>query len=103
MAISLQNFVDRVGPVISAAWANMVDLIRFNYNQTAAEILAGVTPLNIGYRPGKLFRYVNPTATDMAPGLLQAISCNKKKTCLSYRRNRRFYLHTKHQTDPMEI
>lgn len=55
--MALQNFVSKAFPAISAAWLNLVDLIKVQYDRTAAEIAAGVTPTNTGFAPGNILRY----------------------------------------------
>lgn len=85
MAWSPQNFVDKVGPTVKAAWLNLVDnLLGVTATLTPAEITAGITTVTPGYPPGHLFRYLsaaqladvlNHTASlDLAPAFQQALS-----------------------------
>lgn len=55
--MALQNYIDKVGPVVSAAWLNLVDLFVNNNIQTSSEVSAGVVPVNTGYPPGDIRRY----------------------------------------------
>lgn len=60
--MALQNFVDKVGPVISAAWLNLVDRFVIGpgvapNEQTSSEIVAGITPVNYAYQPRDFRRY----------------------------------------------
>lgn len=63
--MALQNFVDRIGPVVSAAWLNTVDYIVQAYERTAAEIAQAIVPVNYSYPPYHLWRYLplNPDLT----------------------------------------
>jgi hypothetical protein len=80
--VMLQNFTDQKGPPVSAAWLNAVDAYVNGSSspayipQTAAELAAGVTPVNLLAWPGYASRYVNnttPGTTDTAAGINAAL------------------------------
>lgn len=51
------------------------------YARTAAEIAAGVTPVNYAYAPGNILRYgtnTTPGTTDMTTALQGAVNCNAR-------------------------
>lgn len=57
--VTLQNFVDKRLPVVSADWLNSVDYLKVQYDRTDAEAAAGITltaPFT-GYAPGNVKRY----------------------------------------------
>jgi hypothetical protein len=55
-----------------------------SYNQTAAEISAGVTPVNFAYPPGWISRYgvnTTPGTTDMSQAITNMVNANKGAVC----------------------
>lgn len=80
--MALQNFVDKVGPVISAAWLNQIDSYLVGpatapLAQTAIESGLGITPVNKVYGEGVVDRYAintTPGTTDMTLAIQKAVS-----------------------------
>ncbi|MDX2059918.1 MAG: hypothetical protein SFV24_19065 [Gemmatimonadales bacterium] len=72
--MALQNFVDQVGPRISADWLNSVDQIKEAwFAATTAEIAAGVIISSPWYQPGDPRRYgADPTGVSDSTTAIQS-------------------------------
>lgn len=72
---ALQNFIARSFPRISAAWLNLVDLIKVQFDRSLLEIAAGVTPTNTGFAVGNILRYgADPTGVALSKTAIQNAS-----------------------------
>lgn len=68
-------------PIIGTTPLNFSSFINptsITYNQTQAEFLAGVVPVNLQYPPGNVLRYgaKGDAVNDDAPAIMAAMSCN---------------------------
>lgn len=89
--MALQNFVDKLGPVVSAAWLNLVDVFQNTTTaQTTAEAAASVTPTASWYPPGDVRRYGavgDGSTNDAAAFAKAALVCGTHPMLIPYTTN----------------